>query len=171
MISQVIPINTPTILWENYIKAFKATTGISPTKRVDACSRELSDLAKFLSSLSPDTEALSALRSSDRVTKHMAFSFFVGTTREVFNEILEYGGLRVTVIHEEHQASVILISGDLDCWVQLIKLIMKPEKTPESRHLANLFLRYFESLGLAELWHDQKKKSLPDGTLLLEDKK
>ena len=175
MISKIISVSQPDIDWDNFIKSVKATKGISPTRRVDASVRVFSDFAMYVSSLSTlrtgEEDPVKALRNSATITKHLTFSFIVGTVGEVLREFLEYGGLDVTIIREEHQANVFLVSANLYNWVQIIKLIMKKEKTPESRNLANEFLRYFEQLGLGELWFDQKRKSLADGTLLLEDKR
>jgi hypothetical protein len=175
MAPDIIPIVVPRIDWTTFLKTAQDALGYSPVKAVDHCSRPLSDYGKFLvvAASFQDrnlVDALGALRDANDLLNHLAFVFNVYADAETILLIMERTRLRVTMTPTVDGERIAIVSGNLQDWHQATIICCADRQPFNLRLLFDKVVLFFESLGLGELWHATRKKSLPDRTFLLEPK-
>lgn len=170
MIPDIIPIIQPAINWHTFLHGTVAVTGESPTRLVDSYPGYLSDPARFLAAISnfnhPELhkDVLAAIRDSRSLLGHLSYSFLVAADCEIICEIAQRNvGLIVTSKNE-----VAIMSGSLTDWRAASLEFCISESDFNIRLLFDKVVLHFEHIGLGDLWHGWRKKSMPDQTFLLE---
>lgn len=177
MVPQVKATGGTQIDWDIFLKACNDALGYSPIRGVDSLQRELSDPAKLIASLAAfhdkqNLEApLASIREAGSILRHLSYVFLTYCDTALISDIRERTQLNVTskVVFESVE-SLAVVSGSLFDF-RIATLECCTEDSPYNlRYLFDAFVLYFESIGLGELWHDQRKRPLKDKTFLLEDK-
>ena len=85
-------------------------------------------------------------------------------------EMLEKTYLNI-ISNNSKEGRVAIVTGSLKQWKQAIIEILSTSQSFEVRKIFNICLDVFYKLGLREIWHEYRKRSLKDKTYLLERKR
>lgn len=176
--SSVKPLIGPSIRWDEFIKDTLDLTGRNPIKVLDGSTLKLTPFAKFIVALEGFKEGtaikpLQSLYSASAVLEHLSFSFLITASSSVILKLNEVTQLSI-VSASLNNGRAAVVSGTLGEWKTSITSICnnlnKNYTNAELRYIANTCLEYFYIMGLKYIFKDYKKKSLTDGTFLLEYK-
>ena len=176
MTPNIIPIGGTHVSWDAFLKGCNEALGYSPIRGVDNIKRELSDPAKLLASLSAFHNRLkidnpiAALRECGSLLRHLSYMFLVYCDEELILDIRERTQLNVTSSEAADGERVAVVSGSLFDFKAATVECCTADAPFDLRYLFDVFILFFESVGLGEVWHDQRKKPLKDKTFLLEYK-
>lgn len=174
MVPDLIPFMTPSINWGSFLKGASDATGRSIVRGVDASPRELSDPAKFLAVLSAfqdgNEKPLDAIRNSASIQAALHYGFLVYADEETVFQIMERTELMVTSTSCLDGERICVVTGNLKQWVQATKECCAEHQPFNLRLLFDKVILLFDRFGLGELWHDTRRRTLPDKTFLLEQK-
>jgi hypothetical protein len=174
MIPQIKPIGGTQICWDVFLQACTDSLGYSPIRGVDSLARELSDPAKLLASLAAfhnkqNVKApLAAIRNAGSLLRHLSYAFLVYCDEHLISDIRERSLLNVTSTVAADGERVAYVSGSLFDFHTATLECCTEDSPFDIRYLFDAFVLYFESIGLGDIWHDQRKKTLKDKTFLLE---
>jgi len=143
---------------------------VSPFRSVDSHSRKFSDAARFIAAMAEPTNPLTALRDAVHELHHLSYSFMVLSDLEVISQISGKSDLKVAS-YESRLGRLSIVSGSLSDWYVATLEFCSEKASFEVRHLFDLVLIQFDKLGLAEVWHEKRRRVLKDQTFLLEDKR
>ena len=115
-------------------------------------------------------DALTALRGSLDLLKHLQFVFTVYADEETILQIMERTELEVTMTEAVDNERIAVVSGNLRQWYAATLTCCQERQPYNLRILFDKFVVFYERLGLAELWSTTRKRTLPDRTFLLEHK-
>lgn len=169
------PVLIPSVNWQGFATAARDATGESPARSVDACKRPLSDWAKFLVILASfrdpnQTDALKNLRTSQSLLSSLFFGFRLYADADTVSRIREYTTLTVVAAPTLDGERVCFVSGTLKEWHLATTECCQPHQARGLRQVFTKAMAYFDTLGLAEIWSEYRRKPLPDNTFYLEYK-
>lgn len=173
---QIKPFGGTQIDWNIFLNACIEALDVSPLKGVDSSSREFSEPAKLLASLSAfhsrldSQDPIKAIRDAGSLLKHLSYMFLVYCDQGLISDIREKTQLNVTSTTAPDGARVAVVSGNLFDYRTAVLECCVPESSFDIRYLFDCFMLFFEHIGLGDLWYDRRKKSHPDKTFLLEYK-
>jgi hypothetical protein len=175
MAPDIIPIVVPRIDWPTFLKGCQDGLGYSPVGPIDSSPRQLSDAAKFVvvAATLQDrqiTQALPALRNSLDLLNHLAYSFLVYADDETLKQTLERTDLKISMTQSVDGERIAIVSGNLKQFFTATLTCCQERQPFNLRVLFDKFVLFFEAAGLGELWHETRKRTLPDRTFLLEHK-
>lgn len=171
MLPQLILLSTPKVNLDAFAKAYEGAIGVSPFRGVDSHTRKFSDPARFIAALAEPTDPLTALRDAMHELNHLAYSFMVLSDLEVISEISGKSNLKVASFECRAGTKLSVVSGSLSDWYTATLEFCSEKASFNLRHLFDGVLLQFDKLGLAEIWHEKRRRGLKDSTFLLEDKR
>lgn len=171
----LVPIIIPRVDWATFLGVAGEALGYQPARVADSNPRPLSDAAKFvvvLSSFQDRTisNAISALHGSLDLLNHLSYSFAVYADDETMKQVMERTDLKVAMTEAVNKERIAVVSGSLKAWYCATLTCCQERQPYNLRLLFDKAVMFFEGNGLAELWHDTRKRTLPDRTFLLEHK-
>jgi hypothetical protein len=173
--SRVIPIAASAVNWQLYIDTAADWLGHAPSRGVDASSSRLSDFAKYTASLvefstKQEIDPRGVLRGRPGPQLHHTFfSVMVREKHATILRIAEAAGLSVLSSSTGRERAAI-VSGTLAAWRDAVIVFCHKDTPRDLRELFNEVKRMFDHIGLADIWHDYKRRGLPDKTYYLEYK-
>lgn len=174
MIPQIKPIGRTEIDFSIFLQATNEALGCNILKGVDGCSRQFSEPAKFLASLSAfhkrldSQDPIKAVRNAGSLLRHVTYIFLIYCDQDLISDIRERTQLNVTSTTAPDGEWVAVISGNLFDFRTAVLECCVPESSFDIRYLFDIIILYFESVGLGDLWFGFRKKTSPDKTFLLE---
>lgn len=165
----------PAINWSEFLRVTNEVLGYSPVRIVDSCPRQLSDHARFVAVAASFqdrgiTNAIESLRDSLDLIQHLQFVFCVYADTETFIQIRARTDLKITVTDAMDGERIAIVSGNLKEWYEATLVCCQERQPYNLRILFDKFVLIFDKLGLGDIWHTTRKRSLPDHTFLLEQK-
>lgn len=174
---KLIPLTTSTPDWATFLKVAQEGTGYNPLRGVDSLGRELSDPAKFIAALSAFQDRselerpIAAIRESRSVQRHLFYQFLLIADADTVREALERTDINITSAPSTNGLEIALMSGTLQQWRDATLECCTQTAPYNLRFAFDGVVIHFERLGLQDLWHDWRKRALPDQTFLIEHKK
>lgn len=175
MSPEITPIVIPHVDWGTFLRVTGDALGYQPNRVADSAPRPLTDAAKFVVVLSSfqdrqTSSATAALRGSIDLLNHLSYSFAVYADDETVKQVMERTDLKVTMTEAVDRERIAIVSGNLKQWYCATLTCCTDRQPFNLRLLFDKAVMFFETIGLGELWHDCRKKTLPDRTFLLEQR-
>jgi len=173
MSPEITPIVIPLIDWQTFLRVSGEALGYQPNRVADSAPRPLQDAARFVVVLSSFQDRSissvpAALKGSIDLLNHLSYSFAVYADDETLKQVMERTDLKVTMTESVDRERIAIVSGSLKNWYCATLTACQERQPFNLRLLFDKAMVFFESIGFGELWHDCRKRTLPDRTFLLE---
>lgn len=174
----VKPILVSNIAWTEFLKDAAALCGHSPNQGIDSYSYQLKDYARWIATLGEfrngeECDPKQILYTANDLLSHLYFGFMVDGSANLIYQIMELTDLKIVSARlKEKRGRAAIVSGTLKQWKDAtINILCSNEKrNRELRWTFSQCLNFFFHLGLHDIWHDYRKRSMKDQTYLLEEK-
>lgn len=160
---------------ETFLGASKEVLGRSLSKKLDAQGKDVTSVSGYLALLSalknPDLDFNLILENPGSLLQHQFYVFLIACSRNTLNELLEETKLSIQSAESNSGIMLAVISGTLEDWRSAIINICSEKTSFNLRLLFDKILLLFEQEGLSRLWSQYTKKTLPDKTFKLLERK
>ena len=171
----VIPVMTTIVNWNNLLQNINRCLGRSLTAHLDSAGMRLDGLPPIIAALGgirqEGDKPQTILNDPGPLLKHINIGFLIVLKANTLMSLLEDGDLVITsgeTISDGIRASI--VTGTLEQWRTTIINCCSRESSSELRAILDQVILHFEKMGLAQLWYEYQKRSLPDSTFYLEPK-
>lgn len=170
---KVYPITATKVDLVGFLRFAKAALGRNLNTQIDRNKLDIEATTSLLAMLGamrePDESPTSILENCGPLANHVSFGFFVVCTRDALFEIMEDTQLHAhSVVSQDSRYMLAIVTGTLVDWGDALIAQQSVVSNYESRAFLNSCYLHFEKIGINRIWSDFKKKSLGDGTFLLE---
>ncbi len=171
----VKPIIGSDVSWAELIKDIAELTGQSPSSSIDSYGFNLTDYARFVSSVDEfraegTRNPLKRIQDANDILNHLHFGFLMHGKSSLFFIMLEQTDLKITTSRIEG-GRVGIVTGTLLQWKQAVINILSGKVTAESKWVFSYCYDFFQSIGLQSVWADYRKSQTDEHIYLLEYKK
>ena len=174
----VKPILGSNFRWTEFLKDAAELCGHSPIHGIDSYPYELSDYARVIAAFgefrsSKTCDPKQTLHSAGDLLSHLHYGFLIDGSANLIYQIMELTDLKIISARlKDKKGRAAIVSGTLKQWRDAIINILctTMRRNSELRWVFGECLDFFCHLGLSDLWHDYRKRSLEDKTYLLEEK-
>jgi len=168
---KVIPVISPDINWDSYIRAYKSVFNESPTRCLDSSGIQLNRPCAFTSILDFKDQPRSILANSTGLAFDLtSFGFITGMGEEALITVSTQSRLHIASKRSEMGYFVILY-GSLTEWRDAVINICTGLFVFEAREVMCSCLGYLESYGFKSLWKDYDKLNMELDVFTLRKKK
>jgi hypothetical protein len=177
MPSEAILISKPEIDLENLFRVTAQTLGRRITGAIDNCPRELSKDEKFISALSEFKSQHLTSWAKDRIQRaehelfFLHYVFLCYTDKDTAIKIREWTKLDVLSQSSIDGEIILVVGGSLVFWRAASLDCCSGQSSFNLRLLFDKIILKFEEIGLGDVWFNYRKRTLPDQTFLIEDKR
>lgn len=174
--SHIVPIIVPSYNLEALFSGASKALGYNITNGIDSTPGNFTDDAKIISALyefagGKPGKIRDHVRDADHELFFLYYGFLVLSDSSTIAAIREWTRLDVTSATALNASTVAVVAGNVGEWKRATRECCSEKATFNLRLLFDKILLYFEHVGLADVWFDVRKRSLPDQTFLLEDKR
>jgi hypothetical protein len=164
-------IQSPVADFNTFLSLCQQALGYSVAESVDKSLIERSEPERFISCLAAMQDRNAKPGLAPHLLSHASFSVLVAADEETMLAILEVAEMPfVTTGTVLRGVQLAVISGTLAQWHTAVKLGSTNSCQPSVRAGFNRVMDVFKAAGL-DVWKECASRALPDGTLLLEDKR
>ena len=164
-------ITTPVTDFNTLLTLCQQALGYSVSEAVDKSLIERSEPERFISCLAAMQDRKAKPGLAPHLLSHASFSVLVAANEETMLSMLEVSEMPFVVTNTVLRGvQLALISGTLNQWHTAVKLGSTCACQPDVRAGFNRIMDVFKAAGL-DVWKECASRPLPDGTLLLEDKR
>jgi len=146
--------------------------GVSPTRELDAHQTSLDAPASFLAALGFDNKPVEALKKHKNFD-HFMISFIGIMTTEQIVDILDIVDLKISTadgVGKYRHQKLVVFSGTMDMWLYACKTFCTREVEYDYRECFNEMYIRFRKHGFKCAFESFTKKTIHDGTFILEEK-
>lgn len=172
----VVPISKPSVDLPSLFQVASTALGYSIAKSIDQNATLLSDDAKFISALASlsyyeKLSPLEHLHKADHELYFLYYTFAVYCDKDTARVVREWTKLDINSNFALDGDVLFVAGGSLATWKNAIENCCSERASFNLRLLFDKILLLFEKMGLDYVWFDFRKKSLPDKTFYLEDRR
>lgn len=171
------PILISNFAWTDFLKEAMTLCGHSPTQGIDSYSYSLKDYARLIAIFGEfrdgkECDPKQILYSAGDILSHLHFGFLIDGSANLIYQIMELTDLKIISTRlKEKKGRAAIVSGTLKQWKDaIINILSTNKRNQELRWVLSQCLDFFYQLGLHDIWHNYRKRSLSDRIYLLEEK-
>ena len=171
MTPSIALIQKPVADFKTFLTLCQQALGYSVSEGVDKSLIERAEPDRFISCLAAMQDRKAKPGLAPHLLSHVSFSVLVAADEETMLAMLEVAEMPFVVTNTLLRGvQLAVVSGTLSQWHAAVKLGSTYACQPSVRAGFNRVMEVFKEAGL-DVWKECASRPLPDGTLLLEDKR
>lgn len=170
---EILPVVVPTVTWEKLIPGCIAALDRSIVASLDSKGIPIGNLASYLGALAElrreGSDPEKAVRDSHQLRRHIWFSFLIGCTSKIKDELsdCQYQGLAVMFAEHKQDHAVVVMSGTVEAWAFSVEDRLRRESPRDVRILFGKIYLWLVQQGLGAMFN-KSKTEVGDGTFYLQ---
>lgn len=168
---KVFPISITNLDWQMLLHAAKVTFGKDVARPLDEAGIKLEGLKAQLmcygNILGLNSKLDDYVRDTEDLLKHIHLTVLVDINPSDLLGILTLCKVRISY---NYTGEVGIMTGSMKDWRELCLILDENNSTKNHRIFSNQITMIVNSLGLTDIWFNYNRRTLADGTFLLEHK-